>query len=49
MHDGRFEKLDDAVRFMARYQLGKTLSAEETAALTAFLHTLTGTLVTAEK
>lgn len=41
-HDGSVEKLDDAVRIMARLQLGKSLSDEDVKHIVAFLHTLTG-------
>jgi len=41
-HDGSVEKLDDAVRVMARLQLGKQLSDEDVKHIVAFLHTLTG-------
>ena len=33
---------EDAVRLMAKYQYGKELSADEIAAIVAFLKTLTG-------
>lgn len=41
-HDGSVQKLDDAVRVMARLQLGKQLSDEDVTHIVAFLHTLTG-------
>ncbi len=41
-HDGKVESLDEAVRLMARHQLGKELSAESTASIVAFLGALTG-------
>jgi cytochrome c peroxidase len=41
-HDGSVAKLDDAVRVMARLQLGKTLSDDDVAHIVAFLNTLTG-------
>jgi cytochrome c peroxidase len=41
-HDGRTSKLEDAVAIMARVQLGRTLSQEDTTAIVQFLHTLTG-------
>lgn len=41
-HDGSVEKLDDAVRVMARLQLGKQLSDEDVKHIVAFLNTLTG-------
>ena len=44
LHDGTAETLEDAVRIMSLYQLGKTLSPEETEKIIKFLHTLTGEL-----
>jgi len=41
-HDGSVATLDRAVRVMAEVQLGRTLSDEDVADLTAFLETLTG-------
>lgn len=41
-HDGSVEKLDDAVRIMAKVQLGKELSQQEVGDIVAFLHSLTG-------
>lgn len=41
-HDGRAPTLAAAVTIMARVQLGRTLSAEDTQAIVRFLHTLTG-------
>ncbi len=41
-HDGSVAKLDDAVRVMARLQLGKQLSDEDVKHIVAFLQTLTG-------
>lgn len=41
-HDGSVAKLDDAVRVMARLQLGKQLSDDEVRHIVAFLGTLTG-------
>ena len=43
-HDGSVGKLPDAVRIMARVQLGKKLSDEETTAIVTFLKSLTGKL-----
>lgn len=43
-HDGSAETLDQAVIVMARYQLGRDLSAEDVEAIVAFLHTLNGEL-----
>jgi cytochrome c peroxidase len=41
-HDGRAPTLEVAVAIMARVQLGRTLSQEDTHAIVQFLHTLTG-------
>ncbi|MBP3956039.1 c-type cytochrome [Gemmata sp. G18] len=41
-HDGSVGTLPEAVRVMARVQLGKTLSDEETGAIVTFLKSLTG-------
>jgi cytochrome c peroxidase len=41
-HDGSVEKLEDAVRVMARLQLGKQLTDDDVKHLVAFLNTLTG-------
>ena len=41
-HDGEAETLTEAVDVMAQVQLGKELTAEETALIVAFLKTLTG-------
>lgn len=41
-HDGSVAKLDDAVRIMARLQLGRTLTDDDVSHLVAFLKTLTG-------
>lgn len=41
-HDGSAKTLDDAVRVMAKYQLGLLLSKKEVDAFVAFLKTLTG-------
>jgi cytochrome c peroxidase len=41
-HDGRAGTLEEAVAIMARVQLGRTLSQQETHAIVQFLHTLTG-------
>ncbi len=42
-HDASAETLEDAVRVMAKYQLGRNLTDTETDHLVQFLHTLTGT------
>ncbi len=41
-HDGRVKTLEDAVQDMAKRQLGKRLSPEETRLIVRFLQTLTG-------
>ena len=43
-HDGSVAALPDAVRIMARVQLGKTLNDEQVAHIVAFLDSLTGKL-----
>lgn len=43
-HDGAVDALPEAVRIMARLQLGKTLTDAEIADITAFLDSLTGEL-----
>ena len=42
LHDGRYEKLEDVVKFMARYQLGRVVSQEEVDKIVSFLNALTG-------
>lgn len=41
-HDGYAKTLEDAVRMMAKYQLGQPLSQKDVEAIVAFLKTLTG-------
>lgn len=43
LHDGSVGTLDQTVRVMARYQLGRDLEAADASALVAFLNALTGT------
>lgn len=43
-HDGRHEKLEDTVKDMAYYQIGRPISKDEVAKIIAFLHSLTGEL-----
>jgi cytochrome c peroxidase len=43
-HDGSAPTLEDAVRMMARYQLGRHLTDDEVALIVQFLKTLTGEL-----
>jgi cytochrome c peroxidase len=42
LHDASASTLDEVIRIMARYQLGKTLSEQEVSNIAAFLRTLTG-------
>jgi cytochrome c peroxidase len=42
LHDGSARTLEDAVRVMARYQLGTDLDKADVVRITAFLRTLTG-------
>ena len=42
LHDGSIATLDEAVRVMARYQLGRDLAPSDISALVAFLNSLTG-------
>lgn len=46
LHDGSVTSLEEVVELMARYQLGRELSAEQIADITAFLHALTGEIPT---
>lgn len=41
-HDGSAKTLEDAVRVMAKYQLGRTLADDQVRQLVAFLRTLSG-------
>ncbi len=43
-HDGSVETLEEAVRVMSEYQLGRPLTNEQTGLIVAFLGTLTGEL-----
>jgi len=43
-HDGSVERLEDAVRIMAKVQLGQDLSKEDADSIVAFLGSLTGAL-----
>jgi cytochrome c peroxidase len=43
-HDGQVKTLEDAIRNMGEYQLGKNLSQEQVASIVDFLGTLTGEL-----
>ncbi len=44
LHDGSQESLEDTVRIMGKYQLGRDLSDEQVAAIVSFLKSLTGEL-----
>ena len=41
-HDGSAETLEDSVKVMAKYQLGRSIPEQDIAAIVAFLETLTG-------
>ncbi len=41
-HDGRFDTLDEVVKFMARYQLGQVVTQDEVDKIVLFLKSLTG-------
>ena len=41
-HDGSFQTLEEAVKAMGRYELGKSLSDKEVGLIVSFLNTLTG-------
>ena len=41
-HDGSVQHLDEAVRLMGKYQLGREIPKDEILAIVAFLHTLVG-------
>jgi len=43
-HDGSVTKLEEAVKMMAKHQLGRTLDDKQTASIVSFLKTLTGTI-----
>jgi cytochrome c peroxidase len=43
-HDGSAATLEEAIRIMARYQLGRSLDGEQTRDIASFLHSLTGEL-----
>jgi cytochrome c peroxidase len=44
LHDGSLASLDETVKFMAKYQLGRELKADEVSSIVTFLKSLTGTL-----
>ena len=43
-HDGKVEKLEDAVRLMGKHQLGRDLDEKQVQSIITFLHSLTGEL-----
>ena len=49
LHDGRYSRLEDVVKFMARYQLGRTISDKEVAKIILFLNSNTGEIPEYEK
>jgi len=44
LHDGRYNNLEDVVRFMAQYQLGRVITEDEVKKIVAFLKSLDGEL-----
>ncbi|RXI30702.1 cytochrome B6 [Arcobacter ellisii] len=42
LHDGRIDNLEEVVKFMAHYQLGKSLSQDDVNKIVLFLKSLTG-------
>ena len=42
LHDGRFKELDEVVKFMARYQLGRVVNQKEIDKIVTFLNSLSG-------
>ena len=42
MHDGSITSVEDAIRIMHQFQIGKNISDDETAKIVLFLNTLTG-------
>ncbi len=42
LHDGSISSLEEMVQLMGKHQLGKELSADDTASIVTFLHALTG-------
>jgi len=42
-HDASKETLDEAIRVMGQYQLGRTIPKDDIESIIAFLHTLVGT------
>ncbi|WP_198306182.1 cytochrome-c peroxidase [Arcobacter vandammei] len=48
LHDGRYDTLEETVKFMANYQLGKSLAEDEISNIVSFLKSLTGELYSYE-
>lgn len=44
LHDGRYKNLNDVVKFMLNYQLGKEAKQSDIDKIVAFLTSLTGKL-----
>jgi cytochrome c peroxidase len=44
MHDGRVKELQDAVKIMTKYQLGRYMEKGDIEVIVAFLKSLTGEL-----
>ncbi|QFR49153.1 cytochrome-c peroxidase [Sulfurimonas lithotrophica] len=42
LHDGRYDKLEDVVKFMSKYQLGRAITDTEIDKIVKFLHSLSG-------
>lgn len=49
LHDGRFNDLKNVVKFMARYQLGQTVTEDEIEKIVSFLKALNGEIPTIAK
>lgn len=49
LHDGRYNNLKNVVKFMLRYQLGKTATNQEIENIVSFLKSLNGELIKYEK
>ena len=44
LHNGKYETLEEVVKFMALYQLGRIISQEEVEQIVAFLNSLSAPL-----
>lgn len=49
LHDGRYETLDEVVKFMAKYQLGQVIIQDEVDKIVQFLKSLSGETPTSAK